>query len=62
MDRAGRIGDPMHTALQGRAEKAKSHAKDRFRNLDGRLNEERLTDCGRDIRTEAAYGVDEVSA
>src|SRR6266478_7186646 len=52
----------MHTSLQGIAEKAKSHAKYRFRNLYGMLNEELLTDCWRDIRKEAAYGVDEVSA
>jgi RNA-directed DNA polymerase len=52
----------MQTSLQGIAEKAKSHAKYRFRNLYGRLNEELLTDCWRDIRQEAAYGVDEVSA
>ena len=52
----------MPTSLQGRAEKAKSQAKSRCRNLYGMLNEERLTDCWRDIRQEAAYGVDEVSA
>jgi RNA-directed DNA polymerase len=52
----------MQTSLQGIAEKAKSHAKYRFRNLYGMLNEELLQDCWRDIRKEAAYGVDEVSA
>jgi RNA-directed DNA polymerase len=52
----------MQTSLQGIAEKAKSHAKYRFRKLYGMLNEELLTDCWRDIRKEAAYGVDEVSA
>jgi RNA-directed DNA polymerase len=62
MDRAWRIGDPIHTSLQGIAEKAKSHAKYWFRNLYGMLNEELLTDCWRDIRQEAAYGIDEVSA
>jgi RNA-directed DNA polymerase len=52
----------MQTSLQGRAEKAKSQEKYRFRNLYGMLNEERLRDCWRDIRKDAAYGVDEVSA
>jgi RNA-directed DNA polymerase len=62
MDRACRIGDPRHTFLQGIAEQAKSQAKSRFCNLYGMLNEERLQDCWRDSRKEAAYGVDEVSA
>jgi retron-type reverse transcriptase len=52
----------MPTSLQGRAEKAKRQATYRFRNLDGRLTEERLKDCWRDIRKDAAYGVEEVSA
>ncbi len=52
----------MRTSLQGRAEKAKSQAKYRFRNLYGMRNEELLKDCWRDIRKDAAYGVDEVSA
>jgi RNA-directed DNA polymerase len=52
----------MHTSLQGLAEKAKSHAKYRCRNLYGMLKEELLQDCGREIRQEAADGVDEVSA
>lgn len=52
----------MPTSLQGIAETAKRQEKSRFRNLDGRLNEARLRDCWRDIRTEAADGVDEVSA
>ena len=52
----------MQTSLQGIAEKAKSQAKYRFRNLYGMLNEELLKDCWRDIRKDAAYGVDEVSA
>jgi retron-type reverse transcriptase len=52
----------MQTSLQGIAEKAKNHQKYRFRHLDGMLNEERLKDCWREIRKEAAYGVDEVSA
>ena len=52
----------MQTSLQGIAEKVKSHKKYRFRNLYGMLNEELLWECWRDIRKEAAYGVDEVSA
>jgi RNA-directed DNA polymerase len=52
----------MQTSLQGIAEKAKSQEKYRFRNRYGRLNEALLRDCWRDIRKDAAYGVDEVSA
>jgi RNA-directed DNA polymerase len=52
----------MQTSLQGIAEKAKSQEKYRFRNLYGMLNEELLRDCWREIRKDAAYGVDEVSA
>jgi retron-type reverse transcriptase len=52
----------MQTSLQGIAEKAKSHATYRFRNLYGMRNEELLKDCWRDIRKDAACGVDEVSA
>jgi len=52
----------MQTSLQGIAEKAKSQEKYRFRNLYGMLNEALLRDCWRDIRKDAAYGVDEVSA
>gem|GEM_PF-2538641 len=52
----------MHTSLQGIAEKAKSQEKYRFRNLYGMLDEALFRDGWRDIRTDAAYGVDEVSA
>lgn len=52
----------VQTSLQGIAEKAKSQEKYRFRNLYGMLNEELLQDCWRDIRKDAAYGVDQVSA
>jgi RNA-directed DNA polymerase len=52
----------MQTSLQGIAEKAKSQTTYRFRNLYGMLTEELLKDCWRDIRKDAAYGVDEVSA
>jgi RNA-directed DNA polymerase len=52
----------MQTSLQDIAEKAKSQEKYRFRNLYGMLNEALLRDGWRDIRKDAAYGVDEVSA
>ena len=52
----------MPTSLQGRAEKAKSQAKSRVRNRSGRLNAARLQDGWRDIRQDAADGVEEVSA
>lgn len=50
------------TSLQGIANKAASQKSYRFRNLYGMLNEEMLHDCWRDIRKDAAYGVDRVSA
>ena len=52
----------MQTSLQGIAEKAKREKKYRFRNLYGMLNEDYLIRCWGDIRKEAAYGVDRVSA
>jgi len=52
----------MQTSLQGIAKKAEREKKYRFRNLYGMLNEELLRDCWRDIRKNAAYGVDKVSA
>jgi group II intron reverse transcriptase/maturase len=52
----------MQTSLQGIAKKAEREKKYRFRNLYGMLNEEMLGDCWRDIRKNAAYGVDRVSA
>ncbi|MCI0560235.1 MAG: group II intron reverse transcriptase/maturase [Nitrososphaera sp.] len=52
----------MQTSLQGIAQKAKTQKKYRFRNLYGALNEAYLHDCWRDIRKQAAYGVDKVSA
>lgn len=52
----------MPTSLQGIAEKAKSQKGYRFRNLYGMLNEQLLWECWRDIRKDAAYGVDGVSA
>ena len=52
----------MPTSLQGIAKKAKSQKKYRFRNLYGLLNEGMLWECWRDIRKDAAYGVDRVGA
>lgn len=52
----------MSTFLQGIATKAQEHPKHRFGNLYERLNEPVLKACWRDIRTEAASGVDRISA
>ena len=52
----------MQTSLQGIAQKAKEQKKHRFQDLYRKLNEEFLLDCWRDIRKDAAYGVDKVSA
>jgi len=52
----------MQTSLQGIAKRAKEQEKHRFQDLYRMLNEEFLLDCWRDIRKDAAYGVDEVSA
>jgi len=52
----------MPTFLQGIAKKAQTQPKHRFGNLYELLNEEFLHECWRDIRKDAAYGVDEVSA
>lgn len=52
----------MQTSLQGIAKKAASQKRYRFRNLYGMLNEAMLKDCWREIRKDAAYGVDRVSA
>jgi len=52
----------MQTSLQGIAQKAKTQKGYRFRNLYGALNEAFLHDCWKDIRKNAAYGVDKVSA
>ena len=52
----------MPTSLQGIANKAKSQKKYRFRNLYGLLNEGMLWECWRDIRKDAACGVDRVGA
>lgn len=52
----------MRTSLQAIAHKAASQKKYRFRNLFRLLDEELLRECWRDIRHDAAYGVDRVSA
>lgn len=52
----------MRTSLQGIAEKAKKDKAYRFRNLYGALDEEYLIRCWGEIRKEAAYGVDRISA
>jgi len=54
--------DAVQTSLRGIANKAASQKSYRFRNLYGMLNAEMLHDCWRDIRKDAAYGVDRVSA
>jgi RNA-directed DNA polymerase len=52
----------MPTALQGIAEKAHSQKRYRLRNRYGRLTEERRKESGREIKTHAASGVDQISA
>jgi len=52
----------VQTSLEGIAKKAKEQPEYRFRNLYTMLNEEYLKECWRDIRKDAAYGVDRVSA
>ena len=50
----------MQTSLQGIANRASSHAKHRFGNLYGLLNEENLKWCFYQLRKDAAPGVDRV--
>ena len=52
----------MPTSLQGIAKKAASQQGYRFRNRYGMLDEDFLKQCWRDIRKDAAAGVDQVSA
>jgi len=52
----------MSTFLQGIAKKAQEQPKHRFGNLYELLNEAYLKECWRDIRKDAASGVDGVSA
>jgi hypothetical protein len=52
----------MPTSLQGIAQKAASQQGYRFRNRYGMLDEAFLQQCWRDIRKDAAAGVEQVSA
>jgi RNA-directed DNA polymerase len=52
----------MSTFVQGIAKKAREQPKHRFGNLYELLNEPFLKECWRDIRKEAASGVDRMSA
>jgi RNA-directed DNA polymerase len=52
----------MSTFLQGIAKKAREQPKHRFGNRYELLNEAYLRECWQDIRKDAAYGVDHVSA
>ena len=52
----------VQTSLRGIAKKAQEQKKHRFGNLYEMLNEEFLHDSWRDIKKDAAYGVDRVSA
>ena len=52
----------VQTSLQAIAKKASEQPGYRFRNLFGLLNEEMLKDSWRDIRKNAASGVDGISA
>ncbi len=52
----------MQTSLQGIAKRAKEQKKHRFQDLYRMLNEEFLLESWRDIRKDAACGVDQVSA
>jgi group II intron reverse transcriptase/maturase len=52
----------MQTSLQGIAKRAKEQKKHRFQGLYRMINEEFLLESWRDIRKDAACGVDQVSA
>src|SRR3989442_15890983 len=52
----------MPTSLLAIAKKAKEGKHHRFQNLYGFIDEEHLRNCWRDIRKNAAYGVDGISA
>jgi len=52
----------MSTFLQGIAKKAQEQPRHRFGNLYELLNERFIHECWRDIKKNAAYGVDRVSA
>ena len=53
---------PRSTFVQGMAKKAREQPKPRCGNLSERLHEAYLRECWQDIRKDAAYGVDRVSA
>jgi RNA-directed DNA polymerase len=53
---------PRPTSLQGIAQQAERPQGDRCRNRYGMLNEDFLKQCGRDIRQDAAAGVEQVRA
>lgn len=52
----------MSTFLRAIAKKAKEQPRHRFGNLYELLNESFLKQCWKDIRKNAAYGVDRISA
>jgi hypothetical protein len=62
MDRTRRAGEPLPTFWQGIAQKAQEQPKQRFGHLYEWLNEPFLKECWRDIRKEAASGVDRMSS
>ena len=62
MARTGRIGPTLPTSRQGIAKKAASQQGSRFRTLYGMLDEALLKQGWRDIRQDAAAGVDPVRA
>jgi RNA-directed DNA polymerase len=62
MDRTRWAGGTLSPFLQGIAKKAQEQPKHRFGNRYELLNEPFLKECWRDIRQEAASGVDRISA
>jgi RNA-directed DNA polymerase len=62
MARTRRAGAPLATFVPGIAKKAQAPPTPRFGTRYEVLNVPLLTACGRDIRTEAASGVDRISA
>src|SRR5437667_338446 len=60
--RRGRAGEAMPTSLLAIAKKAREKKDVRFFNLYRLIDEILLRDCWRDIRKNAASGVDDVSA
>src|SRR2546426_8976847 len=60
--RRGRAGEAMRTSLLAIAKKARERKDLRFFNLYRLIDEALLLDCWRDIRKNAAFGVDGISA